>query len=107
MKQTAHFSQVVNSVHIHFASAGYLDCEETYRRIGDLVGSELALTLAFLANGHRKELFCDGIWGCDGTTVDVSTKPYEVKTVTTMCTVVEMCNTSLKPERFNPTRLVI
>lgn len=67
-----------NAGRVRSPRTGILDCDETYRRIGDLVGPELALTLAYLANGHRKEMFCDGIWGCDGTTADVSTKPYEV-----------------------------
>lgn len=57
--------------------SGVLDCHETYRKIADLAGTELANNLAYLANGYRKGLYCDGIWKCNGT-VDVSVQPYEV-----------------------------
>ena len=58
--------------------AGNLDCQETFRRIGDLVGPSIAAKLTPFANAYRKGLYCDGIWSCEGI-VDISMKPYEVR----------------------------
>lgn len=49
---------------VHLWLGGNLDCDRTYEKIGDLVGSDVARQLAYLANGHRKRLFYAGVWGC-------------------------------------------
>ncbi|CAM9642571.1 unnamed protein product [Ascophyllum nodosum] len=62
---------------VHFWVGGNLDCQETFRRIGDLVGPSIAAKLTPFANAYRKGLYCDGIWSCEGI-VDISMKPYEL-----------------------------
>ena len=54
-----------------------LDCEETYEEIADLVGKETAGELALVSFVHRKNLFRDGFFSCEGS-VDVSESPKEV-----------------------------
>ena len=64
---------------IHFWLGGNIDCDTTYNKMANLVGDEIAEMFAFLANGHRKGLFCDKVWGCKRT-ASVDEKPYEVRT---------------------------
>lgn len=55
-----------------------MDCEETYgAHIEDLVGEETALDLALMAFVHRKDMFRDGIFSCEGS-VAVTESPDEV-----------------------------
>ena len=65
---------------IHLWLGGVMDCESMYNKIGSLVGPDIAATLAFLGVGHRRSLFCEGIWSCEGGKVSVDIKPEEVNT---------------------------
>lgn len=65
---------------IHLWLGGVLDCADTYNEIGSLVGPDIAATLAFLAVEHRRSLFCEGVWSCEGDKVSVDAKPEEVRT---------------------------
>ena len=49
---------------IHFWLGGNIDCARTYNQIGTLVGSDVAIQLAYLANDHRRKLFSAGVWSC-------------------------------------------
>lgn len=64
---------------VHLWLGGNIDCDSAYNQIGDLVGAEIAEIFAFLANGHRKGLFCAKVWGCKRN-ASVDEKPKEVKT---------------------------
>ena len=55
-----------------------MNCENMYNQIGRLVGADIAATLAFLAVTHRRSLFCEGPWSCEGDKVTVDVKPEEV-----------------------------
>lgn len=63
---------------VHVWLGGVLDCEETYREIGHLVGQEIAKDLAYISFYHRKNLFRDGIFKCEGN-ADVKSAPEEVR----------------------------
>ena len=64
---------------VHLWLGGTMDCDTMYNEIGNLVGTEIAETFAYLSVGHRKGLFCEQIWGCNGT-ASVDEKPDEVRT---------------------------
>ena len=55
-----------------------MDCKSMYNKIGSLVGPDIAAVLAFLGVGHRRSLFCEGVWSCEGDKVTVDVKPEEV-----------------------------
>ena len=60
--------------------SGVLDCEGLYKRIGEMVGMGIANDLALLSAVHRKNLFREGYFYCDGS-VDVDVAPDEVRLV--------------------------
>ncbi|CAB1096465.1 TYR [Ectocarpus sp. CCAP 1310/34] len=63
---------------VHIWIGGVMDCEETYGvDIEHLVGEETALDLALMAFVHRKDMFRDGIFSCEGS-VAVTESPDEV-----------------------------
>ena len=62
---------------VHLWMGGYLDCDLMYNKIGHLVGADIANEFAYLANAHRKGLFCEETWICNRTASDDET-PYEV-----------------------------
>lgn len=62
---------------VHIWIGGVLDCEVTYQKIAALVGEEVAAELAMLSFVHRKNMFRDGFFACEGT-ADVSESPEEV-----------------------------
>lgn len=63
---------------VHIWIGGVLDCEETYAGIvEELVGKETAQDLAMLAFVHRKDMFRDGIFSCEGN-ASVTESPDEV-----------------------------
>lgn len=56
---------------VHIWIGGVLDCDQTYELIGDLVGEEIASALSLYSFLHRKNLYRDGFFTCEGTaTVD-------------------------------------
>ena len=63
---------------IHLWLGGVMNCENMYNQIGRLVGADIAATLAFLAVTHRRSLFCEGPWSCEGDKVTVDVTPEEV-----------------------------
>ena len=63
---------------IHLWLGGVMDCKSMYNKIGSLVGPDIAAVLAFLGVGHRRSLFCEGVWSCEGDKVTVDVKPEEV-----------------------------
>lgn len=63
---------------VHVWLGGVLDCEATYEKIKNLLGDGRARDLAMLAFVHRKNLYRDGIFKCEGS-ADISTKPSEVR----------------------------
>ncbi|CBN79225.1 TYRosinase family member (tyr-4) [Ectocarpus siliculosus] len=62
---------------VHIWVGGVLDCEETYERIEGLVGKIAASQLAEQSFIHRKNLYRDGIFKCDGR-ADVAQSSEEV-----------------------------
>ncbi|CAM9668790.1 unnamed protein product [Ascophyllum nodosum] len=62
---------------VHFWLGGFLDCAQTYDKIAQLVGSTMSDALAAMSFNHRKILYWDGIWYCEGT-VDEDTPPEDV-----------------------------
>ncbi|CAM9780271.1 unnamed protein product [Ectocarpus sp. 12 AP-2014] len=73
---------VWNSMHaphapLHLWLGGTMDCAGMYEAITELVGNSIAETLTLLAIYHRRNLFCDDVWYCDGR-ADVETKPSEL-----------------------------
>ena len=62
---------------IHFWLGGFLDCEQPYDRMTDLVGSTMARAFRKKAFDHRKGLYWDGIWYCEGS-VNADISPEEV-----------------------------
>lgn len=62
---------------LHLWLGGTMDCAGTYETIGELVGNPIAETLTILVIYHRRGMFCDNVWYCDGR-ADVETKPPEV-----------------------------
>lgn len=63
---------------VHVWLGGALDCEATYSRIKDLVGSDVATNLAYFSFIHRKNLYRSGLFSCEGT-AEIETKPSEVR----------------------------
>lgn len=63
---------------IHLWLGGALDCDSMYNKIGSLVGSDVAEALGYLSVGHRRSLFCDGLWSCEGEKATVDVTPDEV-----------------------------
>ncbi|CAM9856817.1 unnamed protein product [Pylaiella littoralis] len=59
---------------VHIWIGGVLDCEETYSKIGDLVGEDAAESLAMLSFCHRKSMYRDGFFKCEGS-AEVSETP--------------------------------
>lgn len=69
---TDYYSWVWDSLYdphgpVHVWLGGVLDCDETYSKIGDLVGVDIAADLAYYAFVHRKNLFRSGYFQCTGT----------------------------------------
>lgn len=62
---------------VHVWLGGVLDCDETYAKLKDLVGPNIATNLAYFSFVHRKNLYRTGLFTCEGS-FDVSTKPAEV-----------------------------
>ncbi|CAN0178829.1 unnamed protein product [Ectocarpus sp. 13 AM-2016] len=71
--------QSLNEPHgpVHIWVGGVLDCKETYERIEGLVGKMAASQLAAQSFTHRKNLYRDGIFKCDGR-ADVAQSSKEV-----------------------------
>ncbi|CAM9999705.1 unnamed protein product, partial [Ectocarpus fasciculatus] len=63
---------------VHIWIGGCLDCEETYVGIADLVGPDIAEELALYSFIHRKNLFREGIFMCEGNTAAVAETPEEL-----------------------------
>lgn len=63
---------------VHIWVGGVLDCEKTYERIEGLVGKMAASQLAEQSFIHRKNLYRDGIFKCDGR-ADVAQSSEEVR----------------------------
>lgn len=62
---------------VHIWIGGVMDCEPTYELIGDLVGEEIASALALYSFLHRKNLYRDGFFTCEGT-VSIDEKAADV-----------------------------
>ena len=62
---------------VHFWLGGFLDCAQPYDKMAHLVGSTMANTFAAYSCNHRKALYWDEIWYCEGT-VDEDMPPGEV-----------------------------
>lgn len=72
---------------LHLWLGGVMDCTNAYSKTASLVGPDIAESLSFLAVGHRKSLFYNGVWKCEGDKVSVDTKPEAVsKTTQTFAT---------------------
>lgn len=65
---------------VHIWIGGVLDCEDTYEEIASLVGPEIAEELALYSFIHRKNLFRQGLFYCEGT-ASVDQTPSEVRLV--------------------------
>lgn len=65
---------------VHVWLGGVLDCDETYAKIKDLVGPDIATNMAYYSFVHRKNLYRDGLFSCEGQ-AGVSTKPGDVSTL--------------------------
>lgn len=63
---------------VHLWLGGYLDCDLMYNKIGNLVGVDIANEFAYLANAHRKGMFCEETWICNRIASEEET-PYEVR----------------------------
>lgn len=63
---------------VHIWIGGVMDCEETYQKIETLVGSSAADTLATYSFVHRKNLYRDGLFKCEGT-AKIDESPEEVR----------------------------
>lgn len=64
---------------VHDWVGGVLDCEDMYKDIASAVGVEIAWDLLQLTMSYRKNLYCDGIFKCEGKGAGVSQKPAEVR----------------------------
>lgn len=62
---------------VHIWIGGVLDCERSYERIGELVGEYAAGQLAMFSFVHRKNMYRENIFKCEGT-AGVNQKPEEV-----------------------------
>ena len=62
---------------VHFWLGGFLDCSESYDTMAGLVGSSMANIFAASSFDHRKALYWDGMWSCEGI-VPEDTPPKEV-----------------------------
>eukprot|EP00903_Cladosiphon_okamuranus_P016180 g14931.t1 len=62
---------------VHIWIGGVLDCERSYAQIGELVGEESAASLAMFSFVHRKNLYRENIFKCEGT-AGVNQKPIEL-----------------------------
>eukprot|EP00904_Undaria_pinnatifida_P007010 jgi/Undpi1/3439/HiC_scaffold_16.g06812.m1 len=63
---------------LHLWLGGLMDCGPMYKDISNLVGNDIAKQLAFLSLGHRRSLYCNGVWTCDGEKVTMDVKPSEI-----------------------------
>lgn len=55
-----------------------MDCEETYGKIEDLTGDSQAETLAMYSFVHRKNLYREGLFNCEGV-ADMDETPKQVR----------------------------
>lgn len=62
---------------VHIWIGGVLDCDPTYDLIGDLVGEEISSSLSLYSFLHRKNLYRDNFFSCEGT-VGIDVPPSEV-----------------------------
>lgn len=62
---------------VHIWIGGVLDCERSYEQIGKLVGEDAAGELAMFSFVHRKNMYRENIFKCEGT-AGVNVKPSEV-----------------------------
>lgn len=64
---------------VHVYAGGVLDCRDTYKKIGEIIGNQsVAEELAIYAFIHRKNLYRSGYFKCEGS-VDTSEKPDKVR----------------------------
>lgn len=64
---------------VHTWVGGMVDCEVTFMKVEELVGHDIATSLAALSFIHRKYLYRAKMWKCaGGVTADVSQSPGEV-----------------------------
>lgn len=63
---------------IHQWLGGAFNCDEMYDEISTLVGAFYGKKLAEKAMIYRKEMFCDGMFKCEGK-VDLDVAPEEVR----------------------------
>lgn len=63
---------------VHAWIGGVMDCRDTYKKIGDIIGDDLAKKMAGLSFMHRKNLYRDGFFRCEGT-AEISQRPDEVR----------------------------
>lgn len=80
---------------LHLWLGGVMDCKDAYSKTASLVGPDIAKTLSFLAVGHRKPLFYNGIWQCEGDKVSVDVKPEEVSEISPTIAIFRMKNNEL------------
>lgn len=64
---------------VHIWLGGVIDCDESYAEISALVGADITKELLLLTMYHRKQLFCYGLFRCEGV-VSTDMKPKEVST---------------------------
>ena len=55
-----------------------MDCDNMCRKISQVVSAEVGEMFAFLSPPHRKSLWYNGIWSCEGEKATVDVKPLEV-----------------------------
>lgn len=63
---------------VHIWIGGVLDCEEAYKKIGELTDEDTAGQLAMFSFVHRKNLYREGFFSCDGT-ASIDQKPEDVR----------------------------
>lgn len=65
---------------VHIWLGGVLDCDDAYEEIASLVGPEVTSELLLLTMFHRKQLFCYGLFRCEGNvSMDVNPQQVTVK----------------------------
>lgn len=62
---------------VHIWIGGVLDCERSYAQIGELIGEYNAGQLAMFSFVHRKNMYRENIFKCEGV-AGVNQKPDEV-----------------------------
>lgn len=63
---------------VHIWIGGVLDCEDAYKEIAKLTDDDTAGQLAMFSFVHRKNLYREGLFSCDGTAT-VDQKPEDVR----------------------------